>query len=130
MILRQPRSTSTDTLFPDATLFRSTSAAVGGGADAGRVRRAGAARPAPSVDGGRRHDRARPGVDRNRQPPAACCRGVAMDVLDGFDSVFENRVRLAVSVLLARHGEISFARLKLQLSLTRSEAHKSAHMTL
>src|SRR3546814_4296013 len=91
MIRRPPISTRTDTLFPYTTLFRS---------------------------GGRRHDRARPGVDRHRQPPAACCRGVAMDVLDGFDPVLEHRVRLAVSVLLARHGEISFARLKQQLSLT------------
>src|SRR3546814_2641888 len=70
------------------------------------------------LDGGRRHDRARPGVGRHRQPPAACRRGVAMDVLDGFDPVLEHRVRLAVGVLLAGHGEISFARLKQQLSLT------------
>lgn len=41
-----------------------------------------------------------------------------MDVLDGFDPALEHRVRLAVSVLLAGHGEISFARLKQQLSLT------------
>src|SRR3546814_16553126 len=41
-----------------------------------------------------------------------------MDVLDGFDPVLEHRVRLAVGVLLAGHGEISFARLKQQLSLT------------
>src|SRR3546814_14422405 len=41
-----------------------------------------------------------------------------MDVPDGFDPVLEHGLRLAVSVLLARHGEISFARLKQQLSLT------------
>ncbi len=41
-----------------------------------------------------------------------------MKALDGLDSVFEHRARLAISVLLARHGEISFARFKQQLELT------------
>src|SRR3546814_7825093 len=64
-----------------------------------------------------------------------------MDVLDGFDPVLEHRVRLAVGVLLAGHGEISFARLKQQLSLTdgnlgaqlrrlRSEEHTSELQSL
>jgi DNA-binding MarR family transcriptional regulator len=41
-----------------------------------------------------------------------------MEALDGFDTVLEHRVRLAIAVLLARHGEISFARFKQQLELT------------
>lgn len=41
-----------------------------------------------------------------------------MKELDGFDGALEHRHRLAIAVLLARHGEISFARLKLQLELT------------
>ena len=41
-----------------------------------------------------------------------------MKALDGLDAVFEHRARLAISVLLARHGEISFARFKQQLELT------------
>ena len=41
-----------------------------------------------------------------------------MKALDGLDTVFEHRARLAISVLLARHGEISFARFKQQLELT------------
>ncbi len=41
-----------------------------------------------------------------------------MDALDSFDKLFEHRVRLAVAVLLAGHGEISFARLKERLELT------------
>jgi DNA-binding MarR family transcriptional regulator len=44
--------------------------------------------------------------------------GVSMEALDGFDTVLEHRVRLAIAVLLARHGEISFARFKQQLELT------------
>ncbi len=42
----------------------------------------------------------------------------AVKALDGFDITLEHRVRLAISVLLARHGEISFARFKQQLALT------------
>lgn len=41
-----------------------------------------------------------------------------MNTLQGFDPVLEHRVRLAISVLLARNGELSFSRLKEQLSLT------------
>ncbi len=41
-----------------------------------------------------------------------------MKELDGLDPALEHRVRLAVSVLLARHGEISFSRFKEQLELT------------
>ncbi len=43
---------------------------------------------------------------------------MTMEALDGFDTVLEHRVRLAITVLLARHGEISFARFKQQLELT------------
>lgn len=41
-----------------------------------------------------------------------------MKALEGFDAALEHRVRLAISVLLARHGEISFSRFKEQLGLT------------
>ncbi len=41
-----------------------------------------------------------------------------MKALDGLDSAFEHRARLAIAVLLARHGEISFARFKQELELT------------
>lgn len=41
-----------------------------------------------------------------------------MNTLEGFDPVLEHRVRLAIGVLLARHGEISFSRFKELLSLT------------
>lgn len=41
-----------------------------------------------------------------------------MKALDGLDAALEHRVRLAIAVLLARHGEISFARFKQQLALT------------
>lgn len=43
---------------------------------------------------------------------------MTVDALDGFDTALEHRVRLAIAVLLARHGEISFARFKQQLELT------------
>ena len=36
----------------------------------------------------------------------------------GFDPAFEHRARLAIAVLLARHGEVSFAGFKQQLDLT------------
>ncbi|MGH8189865.1 MAG: transcriptional regulator [Rhodanobacteraceae bacterium] len=49
-----------------------------------------------------------------------------MEALDGLDTVFENRVRLAIGVMLARHGEISFARLKEQLDLT--DGNLGAHL--
>ena len=39
-------------------------------------------------------------------------------MLEGFDPTLEHRHRLAIAVLLARHGEISFARFKQQLELT------------
>jgi DNA-binding MarR family transcriptional regulator len=38
--------------------------------------------------------------------------------LDGLDPALEHRARLAIGVLLARHGEVSFARFKEQLELT------------
>ena len=41
-----------------------------------------------------------------------------MDALDGLDPVLEHRSRLAIGVLLARHGEITFSRFKEQLELT------------
>lgn len=41
-----------------------------------------------------------------------------MEALDGLDPVLEHRTRLAIGVLLARHGEISFSRFKEQLELT------------
>ena len=41
-----------------------------------------------------------------------------MKALEGLDAAIEHRVRLAISVLLARHGEISFSRFKEQLGLT------------
>jgi DNA-binding MarR family transcriptional regulator len=41
-----------------------------------------------------------------------------MKALDGLDPALEHRARLAISVLLARHGEISFSAFKEQLQLT------------
>ena len=41
-----------------------------------------------------------------------------MKALDGLDAAFEHRARLAIAVLLARHGEVSFAAFKQQLPLT------------
>ena len=41
-----------------------------------------------------------------------------MKALDALDPAFEHRARLAIAVLLARHGEISFARFKQELELT------------
>ena len=41
-----------------------------------------------------------------------------MKALEGLDPAFEHRARLAIAVLLARHGEISFARFKQELALT------------
>ncbi|HVE49595.1 MAG TPA: transcriptional regulator [Casimicrobiaceae bacterium] len=41
-----------------------------------------------------------------------------MKALDDLDAALEHRIRLAISVLLARHGEISFSRFKEQLELT------------
>ncbi len=41
-----------------------------------------------------------------------------MKALDRLDAALEHRVRLAICVLLARNGEISFARFKEQLQLT------------
>lgn len=49
-----------------------------------------------------------------------------MNALDELATVFENRVRLAIGVLLARHGEISFAHLKEQLELT--DGNLGAHL--
>ena len=41
-----------------------------------------------------------------------------MKALDSLVPAFEHRARLAIGVLLARHGEISFSRFKAQLELT------------
>ena len=41
-----------------------------------------------------------------------------MTALDWLDPALEHRTRLAIAVLLARHGEISFSRFKQQLDLT------------
>ena len=41
-----------------------------------------------------------------------------MKGLHALDPAFEHRARLAIAVLLARHGEISFARFKQELELT------------
>ena len=41
-----------------------------------------------------------------------------MKALDALHPAFEHRARLAIAVLLARHGEISFARFKQELDLT------------
>lgn len=41
-----------------------------------------------------------------------------MKALAGLDAAFEHRARLAIAVLLARHGEISFARFKQELDMT------------
>jgi len=41
-----------------------------------------------------------------------------MKALDGLDPALEHRARLAISVLLARHGEISFASFKQQLDMS------------
>ena len=41
-----------------------------------------------------------------------------MKVLEGLDTAFEHRARLAIAVLLARHGEINFAHFKQELGLT------------
>ena len=41
-----------------------------------------------------------------------------MEALDGLDPVLEHRSRLAIGVLLARHGEITVSRFKEQLELT------------
>ena len=41
-----------------------------------------------------------------------------MKALDGLDPALEHRARLAIAVLLARHGEISFASFKQQLEMS------------
>lgn len=41
-----------------------------------------------------------------------------MKALDKLDPAFEHRARLAIGVLLARDGEISFSRFKQELALT------------
>ena len=41
-----------------------------------------------------------------------------MKALDGLQPALEHRARLAITVLLARHGEISFAAFKEQLQMT------------
>lgn len=38
--------------------------------------------------------------------------------LDGLDAALEHRARLAIAVLLARHGEISFSSFKQQLDMS------------
>lgn len=49
-----------------------------------------------------------------------------MDALDQLATVFDHRVRLTIGVMLARHGEVSFARLKEQLGLT--DGNLGAHL--
>ena len=49
-----------------------------------------------------------------------------MEALDRLATVFDHRIRLTIGVLLARHGEISFARLKEQLGLT--DGNLGAHL--
>jgi len=49
-----------------------------------------------------------------------------METLEQLATVFDHRVRLTIGVLLARHGEISFARLKEQLQLT--DGNLGAHL--
>ena len=41
-----------------------------------------------------------------------------MKALEGLDPAFEHRARLAIAVLLVRHGELSFARFKQELAMT------------
>jgi len=41
-----------------------------------------------------------------------------MKALEGLDPALEHRARLAIAVLLARHGEISFASFKQQLDMS------------
>lgn len=41
-----------------------------------------------------------------------------MNLLEGLDPALEHRLRLAIAVLLARYGEISFAAFKQQLGAT------------
>lgn len=41
-----------------------------------------------------------------------------MKALQGLDPALEHRARLAIAVLLARHGEISFAAFKARLEMT------------
>ena len=49
-----------------------------------------------------------------------------MKGLHALDPAFEHRARLAIAVLLARHGEISFARFKQELELT--DGNLGAHI--
>ena len=49
-----------------------------------------------------------------------------MSALEQMATVFDHRVRLAIGALLARHGEISFSRLKEQLDLT--DGNLGAHL--
>ena len=49
-----------------------------------------------------------------------------MKALEGLDPVLEHRARLAIAVLLARHGEISFASFKQQLDM--SDGNLGAHL--
>lgn len=47
-------------------------------------------------------------------------------MFEGLDAALEHRVRLAICVLLARHGEISFAAFKQQLQL--SDGNLGSHL--
>lgn len=49
-----------------------------------------------------------------------------MKALDGLATIYDHRVRLAIGVLLARHGEVSFAGLKQRLELT--DGNLGAHL--
>ncbi|KAF1717166.1 hypothetical protein CSC74_09540 [Pseudoxanthomonas yeongjuensis] len=83
--------------------------------DAGRLRGAECIHHVLRVDDHRLVDRTVADLVGHRQPQAGIGR---VKALQGFDAALEHRVRLAISVLLARHGEISFSRFKEQLELT------------
>ncbi|KAF1714375.1 hypothetical protein CSC71_04790 [Pseudoxanthomonas sangjuensis] len=96
-----------------------TLAAVGRAADAGRVRAADRLRPALHLDDRRRGHRRGAGLGRaGGAARARAGRAGVKQAFTGFDPAFEHRARLAIAVLLARHGEVSFAGFKQQLDLT------------
>src|SRR3546814_89602 len=80
MIRRPPRSTRTDTRFPDTTRFRSDVAGTGQGADGGPGRHrgplcAGPARQRPAAGGGCGGTRSASAGDRQPEPEAGDLRG-------------------------------------------------------
>ena len=56
-------------------------------------------------------------MPRRRTPPPEPVAG-AWEALDGLDPLFQHRARVAAAVLLARHGTLSFSRLKQLLDET------------